>query len=91
MKITYEEHRKIHEDAVLKCKSVLSDYKPSEKPPTLFCHECGITETQPSFMQKYCRYCGAKLEVEESESKRYAELAKSFSQGVQAGFTESEE
>lgn len=37
----------------------------SEKPSTLFCHECGITETQPSFMQKFCRYCGAKLESEE--------------------------
>lgn len=31
----------------------------------LFCTECGITESQPMFMQKYCRYCGAKMEVEE--------------------------
>ena len=22
----------------------------------LFCEECGITETQPTYMQKYCRY-----------------------------------
>lgn len=27
----------------------------------LFCENCGITETEPAFMQKYCRYCGAKL------------------------------
>lgn len=28
-------------------------------PTTLFCEECGITETRPSFGQRYCRYCGA--------------------------------
>lgn len=27
----------------------------------LFCENCGITETEPMFMQKYCRYCGAKI------------------------------
>lgn len=27
-------------------------------PKTLFCEECGITETSPSFGQRYCRYCG---------------------------------
>ena len=31
-------------------------------PTTLFCEECGITETSPSFGQQYCRYCGAKFE-----------------------------
>ena len=30
-------------------------------PTTLFCEECGITETSPSFGQQYCRYCGAKF------------------------------
>ena len=27
----------------------------------LFCEECGITEIHPMYMQKYCRYCGAKI------------------------------
>lgn len=27
----------------------------------LFCEECGITEMQPMYMQRYCRYCGAKI------------------------------
>lgn len=30
-------------------------------PTTLFCEECGITETSPSFGQQYCRYCGTKF------------------------------
>lgn len=30
-------------------------------PTILFCEECGITETRPSFGQKYCRYCGTKF------------------------------
>lgn len=30
-------------------------------PTTLFCEECGITETKPSFSQQYCRYCGTKF------------------------------
>lgn len=30
-------------------------------PTSLFCEECGITETNPSFGQQYCRYCGTKF------------------------------
>ncbi len=30
-------------------------------PTTLFCEQCGITETSPSFGQYYCRYCGEKF------------------------------
>ena len=30
-----------------------------------FCPNCGITESQPMYMQKYCRYCGHKLESED--------------------------
>ena len=41
--------------------SLLSDISNIEKAETLFCEECGIIETQPMFMQKHCRYCGAKL------------------------------
>ena len=25
------------------------------------CHNCGITEDNPAFNQKYCRYCGTKF------------------------------
>lgn len=32
-----------------------------QKLKPLFCEECGITETHPMYMQKYCRYCGAKI------------------------------
>lgn len=43
-------------------------------PTTLFCDECGITETNPSFGQQYCRYCGTKFKnkswvYERGESK----------------------
>lgn len=37
-------------------------------------------------LYKYCPQCGAKI----SESKYYAELSKSFVQGLQDGFSESE-
>lgn len=35
--------------------------KPHMLPKTLFCENCGITETSPSFGQQYCRYCGTKF------------------------------
>ena len=41
---------------------------------------------------KYCTMCGAKMvELQESESKRYMELAKSYTQGLRAGLAESED
>ena len=64
-------YKERYRQAVLACKSVLSNYKPSEKLAPLFCYECGITETQPSFMQKFCRYCGAKLESEEIDDTKF--------------------
>lgn len=51
-------------------------FKILELPTTLFCEECGITETNPSFGQQYCRYCGTKFKnkpwiyEEESDGKR---------------------
>jgi hypothetical protein len=40
--------------------------EPEEPPTSLFCEECGITETSPYYGQRYCRYCGAKFK----ENKR---------------------
>lgn len=43
--------------------------KPQMLPKTLFCENCGITETNPSFGQQYCCYCGAELEELEEKEK----------------------
>lgn len=60
--------------------------------PHCKCSECG-KEYDPHSSQfiKYCNECGAKMvEPQESESKRYMELAKSYLQGLRAGLEESE-
>ena len=48
------------------------------------CSECGEFNDDKD---KYCPNCGVKM----SESKRYMELAKSYSQGLRAGLEESED
>lgn len=41
-----------------------------KQPTTIFCEECGITETRPYFGQQYCRYCGAKFKDEEGKGDK---------------------
>ncbi len=46
-------------------EDIADNLKKNRKGRQLFCVNCGITETEPDFMQKYCRYCGSAFKTED--------------------------